>query len=99
MSCTGHWPGTAARRWPTIGATLATDIHIYFCDPRSPRQRGSNENTNGLLGRYFPRGIDLSGFSQAKLDEVARRLNERPRKTLDFKTPIERYQQAFALTG
>ena len=79
--------------------TLATDIQVYFCDPQSPWQRGSNENTNGLLRQYFPKGIDLSGFSQAKLDDVARSLNERPRKTLEFETPIERYRQAVALTG
>ncbi|MCC8362634.1 IS30 family transposase [Lysobacter sp. A6] len=79
--------------------TLATDIQVYFCDPQSPWQRGSNENTNGLLRQYFPKGIDLSNFSQAKLDEVARQLNERPRKTLNFETPIERYRQAVALTG
>jgi len=79
--------------------TLATDIQVYFCDPQSPWQRGSNENTNGLLRQYFPKGLDLSTFSQAKLNEVARRLNERPRKTLDYETPIERYRQAVALTG
>ena len=79
--------------------TLATDIQVYFCDPQSPWQRGSNENTNGLLRQYFPKGIDLSTFSQAKLNEVARRLNERPRKTLGFETPIERYRQAVALAG
>ena len=79
--------------------TLATDIQVYFCDPQSPWKRGSNENTNGLLRQYFPKGIDLSAFSQAKLNEVARKLNERPRKTLDFETPIERYRQAVALTG
>ena len=79
--------------------TLATDIQVYFCDPQSPWQRGSNENTNGLLRQYFPKGIDLSVFSQAKLDEVATQLNERPRKTLNYETPIERYRQAVALTG
>lgn len=79
--------------------TLATDIQVYFCDPQSPWQRGSNENTNGLLRQYFPKGIDLSAFSQTKLNEVARRLNERPRKTLGYETPIERYRQAVALTG
>jgi len=79
--------------------TLATDVQVYFCDPQSPWQRGSNENTNGLLRQYFPKGIDVSGFTQAQLDEVARRLNERPRKTLNFETPIERYRQAVALTS
>jgi IS30 family transposase len=79
--------------------TLATDIKVYFCDPRSPWQRGSNENTNGLLRQYFPKGVDLSTCSQAQLNAVARRLNERPRKTLNFETPAQRFKQSVALTG
>jgi len=79
--------------------TLATDIKVYFCDPQNPWQRGSNENTNGLLRQYFPKGMDLSTVSQAKLNAVARRLNERPRKTLNFETPAERFGQCVALTG
>jgi IS30 family transposase len=79
--------------------TLATDIKVYFCDPQNPWQRGSNENTNGLLRQYFPKGADLSGYSQAKLNAVARRLNERPRKTLNFETPAERFHQTVASIG
>jgi len=78
--------------------TIATDVAVYFCDPRSPWQRGSNENTNGLLRQYFPKQTDLSVFSQAELDAVAARLNGRPRKTLGYATPAAMLAEAVAST-
>jgi IS30 family transposase len=78
--------------------TVATNVKVYFCDPQSPWQRGSNENTNGLLRQYFPKRTDLSGYSQAELDQVALRLNQRPRKTLGFETAADRLQASVATT-
>jgi len=79
--------------------SLDTNIKVYFCDPQSPWQRGSNENTNGLLRQYFPKGIDLSNVSQNKLNAVAKQLNERPRKTLNYESPAERFNACVASTG
>jgi len=78
--------------------TMATDVQVYFCDPQSPWQRGSNENTNGLLRQYLPKKADLSCYSQSGLDEIALRLNQRPRKTLGFETPADRLQASVAST-
>jgi IS30 family transposase len=79
--------------------TVATDVQVYFCDPQSPWQRGTNENTNLLLRQYFPRGTDLSVHSQAHLDQIAQRLNQRPRKTLGFETPASKLQATVASTA
>jgi IS30 family transposase len=78
--------------------TVTTDVKVYFCDPQSPWQRGTNENTNGLLRQYFPKRTDLSGYTQAELDKVALRLNQRPRKTFGFETPASRLSASVALT-
>ncbi|SRR6266566_790912 len=79
--------------------TVATDVQVYFCDPQSPWQRGTNENTNGLLRQYFPKGTDLSHYSQSDLNKVALRLNQRPRKTLGFYTPASKLHDSVACTG
>jgi IS30 family transposase len=79
--------------------TVATNVKVYFCDPQSPWQRGTNENTNGLLRQYLPKKTDLSAYSQSDLDKVALRLNQRPRKTLGFETPASKLQAGVASTG
>ena len=79
--------------------TVDTNVKVYFCDPQSPWQRGTNENTNGLLRQYFPKKTDLSVYSQADLNKIALRLNQRPRKTLGFQTPASKLQASVASTG
>jgi IS30 family transposase len=79
--------------------TIDTEVRVYFCDPQSPWQRGTNENTNRLLRQYFPKGTDLSRYSQADLDRIAMRLNQRPRKTLGFQTPAAILEAGVALTA
>jgi IS30 family transposase len=90
-------------RGPELAAhrrfTVATNVQVYFCDPQSPWQRGSNENTNGLLRQYFPHGTDLSAYRQSQLDAVARQLNMRPRLTLGFQTPADKLADIVASTG
>jgi IS30 family transposase len=78
--------------------SIATDVRVYFCDPKSPWQRGSNENTNGLLRQYFPKGTNLHRITQRQLDAVAHKLNTRPRQTLNWKTPAQ-ILASVAMTG
>jgi IS30 family transposase len=91
-----HQTATGPEMAGHVAFTMATKIDVFFCDPQSPWQRGSNENTNRLLRQYFPKGTDISGFSQAKLSAVARQLNERPRKTLQYQTPAEKFEACVA---
>ena len=78
--------------------SVATDVKVYFCDPHSPWQRGTNENTNRLLRQYLPKKMDLSRYTQSELDKIALRLNQRPRKTLEFQTPASKLQASVAST-
>jgi len=93
-----EWDQTKADENNTMCLPVATDVKVYFCDPQSAWQRGTNENTSGLLRQYFPKRTDLSGYSQSELDKVALRLNQRPRKTLGFETPASRQQPSVAST-
>jgi IS30 family transposase len=82
-----------------VAFTIDTGVQVYFCDPRSPWQRATSENTNGLLRQYFPKGADLSAFDLARLEKVAAELNGRPRQTLGWLTPSEAFARAVALTA